>query len=481
MMKRQVSRKEKTIIVSFFLFIFLVFVSVSGFSQSIPEINEPELSLPTLSFTGAYEAQGFPGIAVRDELLEEELRILLPYDTPEKILNLTEEISGSSTLNNYTEDGIPLIFSPDFRCRPFKVIFNERNATVEEVIVTQTIALKVAGYQTSLVTVPAQTEKGIRPITFVAYKKAEEQNWQIMDNPALRELSDKEKNEFTIHTPRAKDLARVFSNDYPAYEINPEFFYLISDFLGTTVSAGYKLKQDDNFKNNLVDNLLTAARKLHIQIAGIHNLRTLGLEQIESLAFSFQMIPEEVLRTVNRIRFLEAYLLKSVDLMGTRISAGKAVYVDFLFLTISQIDLSRGARGHTLVHEIGHIYQDFIGSIVLHKIGFKEDINFLEKFYDSDIKSRKILWCIFHETFAEMFARYVLSPVLLREYIIEEIKQGNFLMANNYLCLKEHVFLNAEYGDTSISSIWRENVEGREYICYREDGKDYCVQIVLQG
>ncbi|MCM8784242.1 MAG: hypothetical protein NC818_05670 [Candidatus Omnitrophica bacterium] len=431
------------------------------------------LNLEGMSFTMTYVGRNFPDLRARETLLEEELETLFYYDTADKILTLTEEITRYSSIFDISAEGlIPKIFNSDFVCRPLNTLLNNKDATLEELIFVQALALRAAGDDVRLVTVPTVTEKGIRAMTFVAYKKPEEEKWQFMYNPLLAEFIQKDK--LITSAREVRDLALNTNSRYPAYAIIPDFSYLVLRLWGKDVDGGYKFNQGENFKDNLIENFLTAARESGIQIGGEQNLRKFELEEIKALAFALQLLPKDILKAVNRIRFLEGSYSDFIYPGIPSISTGLAFYVDFLFFGMSQIDLFKSASGYILVHEIGHIFEDFVGGINFYKNGFRGDVEFLESFYNS--KSRNLSeTIIFHETFAEMFSRFVTTPELLRAYVIKEIEKGNLLPLYNYLLLKERVFLNTEYGDTCISSIWRTKEDGREYICYRKNSSDYCL------
>lgn len=157
-----------------------------GFGPLSPVPVGSPLTLRGMTFTTPYSS---PCPPVTADLSEDELSLLLPYNTPEKILELTQVVAGSEIFNQCFDTG-PQIFNPDFYCRPIKAILENKGATTEEIVFLQAIALDLAGYERKLVIVPSETERGLRHITFVAYKKPDKSSWRAMENPAFVKYGD---------------------------------------------------------------------------------------------------------------------------------------------------------------------------------------------------------------------------------------------------------------------------------------------------
>ncbi|MCM8783822.1 MAG: hypothetical protein NC818_03475 [Candidatus Omnitrophica bacterium] len=401
--------------------------------------------------------RNFPGSEVTRYLWFEELKLLVPYATPDEILALTQGISaGDSFWPEYDEEYLyARIFSPLFHCRPLSKILSDKNASLEEIVIIQAIALDIAGYETNLVVVPIMTQQGFRQLIFIAYKKPDEQKWQVMENPTLRKL----EYSFEPHE-KIEDLARDMSPLFEAYWLQPVFRHVSVRDYPTVPSI---VLSDSELLANLKNQFLKLCRHFGIDVEGLDYVDSNDILGSLITLFEPLMLPEYVLQLIGPGLIVFRNLTQDLH----KFPGGKSTYRSG-FRNFSTIVVNHNLDGCVLLHEIAHICHQCLGVRNISALGFRADSQFLDNFYYSGKYDLNL------ETFAVMVANYVHNPLRLRLHIIERMEAGDFIAVSNYLIIKDYLFSGVEYGDTDKSSIWWTRENDINYIWYRRNGIEHC-------
>ncbi|MDP8234358.1 MAG: hypothetical protein P9M06_06125 [Candidatus Saelkia tenebricola] len=344
---------------------------------------------------------------IKQDVIEEYF-LLITYNSPQEIFQLTSTISQNEKLVN-KED---IFEHPELNRNKRSVydILKDGDATSEEISYIQAKALNMARYNTNLVSIPIMfDEKGTRKIMFSTYQDQKTNAWHALGNKAFLSLlpeTDILINEYgcTINGfENSMDIGNALKNHYPSSGL---IYILDSPDISLSGNHYYESRL---YINSLLNNLKQQAENKETELIKLEDaLKVVSESRLIEILNGIQLFPETITKIISKIIF-------SAD------EKKPGLFTFPIYNNIVWIQPRISFR------TFGVIIDLFIGNL-------------------------------------DLVSKYIRNPQELRKEIIAGFKDGDLTLAEKYFYIKETYFNGMEYGDLTTDWFYKSSDDKIFYV-----------------